>query len=754
MKQRKTRLPSIILSTIVSMALVFTLMPATGLAASGDDGTYCWNELVDGTLEITGVVNPISGALTIPSTITVSPGVTKPVTQIGNGAFANQDLMTSVTVPAGVTTLNYQAFALNDALTSVSLPEGLTSIGHEAFALCQNLVTINIPGTLTHLDSYVFYNCIKLASDITIPAGVTSIGDWTFYECEALTHVTLNSTLTSIGAQAFFYCRNLQSIAIPGTCVSIGDSAFKGCYAMTATIAQGVQTIGQEAFYTCHALTSVTLPASITSIGTRAFYDCEGLQRVKILSTTATYGTEVFEQALLDRFPSSYHGIDCFDPSTAKDYVTNPVNNHFWHPLHTLTLNSDTAGSPVMPPVYECQYSPIPASAIEPPAWTGHSFAGWYDGATPVMFAYTLSADKTFTAHWLLNSYTVSWRNTYDPAGVPTSILAYGALVPERAAPTTNPDHTFAGWYKDEACTVPWNFASDTMPASDVSLYAKWQDNTNQLANIYCSAGTMTPAFSSARTSYRLTLDEFTPSVTITPVKANDTAVMTIQKIVQPSYTATVANGKTLTVKIKVTFGTRSKVYTVVAKRNKSTNNLLASLTPSTSALSPGFDPNMLNYSLTLPEGTPSVTLAAAAADPLARVSPKTKTYSLKNGQTKTATIRVRSQSGATRTYRVVITRDKSTNADLLWLKTNSSLAPPVPAFSAAVTSYSVTLPAATASVTISAKTFDRLSKVSIDGGRASKRVTLLNGQSLTVNAVVTAQAGNTKAYTVTVNRP
>jgi hypothetical protein len=243
--------------------------------------------------------------------------------------------------------------------------------------------------------------------------------------------------------------------------------------------------------------------------------------------------------------------------------------------------------------------------------------------------------------------------------------------------------------------------------------------------------------------------------VTLTPEKENSNAAMTIQKVVQPNFTANVANGKTLTVKIKVTFGTKSKVYTVVVKRAKSTNNLLTSLTPSTSALFPGFDPNVLNYNLTLPEGTDRVTLTAVKADPLARLSPSVKTYILKNGQTKTATIRVRSQAGATRTYRVTITRDKSTNADLLWLRTSSASAPLTPTFSAATQSYSVTLPAATASVTLSAKTFDRLSNVSIDGvRRSSKRVTLLNGQSITVNVLITAQAGNTKTYTVVVSRP
>lgn len=32
----------------------------------------------------------------------------------------------------------------------------------------------------------------------------------------------------------------------------------------------------------------------------------------------------------------------------------------------------------------------------------------------------------------------------------------------------------FAGWYRDRACTIPWNMATDTVDNS-MTLYAKWQ---------------------------------------------------------------------------------------------------------------------------------------------------------------------------------------------------------------------------------------------------------------------------------------
>ncbi len=33
--------------------------------------------------------------------------------------------------------------------------------------------------------------------------------------------------------------------------------------------------------------------------------------------------------------------------------------------------------------------------------------------------------------------------------------------------------YSFAGWYKDSACTIAWIFSEDAVPG-DITLYAKW----------------------------------------------------------------------------------------------------------------------------------------------------------------------------------------------------------------------------------------------------------------------------------------
>ncbi len=51
-----------------------------------------------------------------------------------------------------------------------------------------------------------------------------------------------------------------------------------------------------------------------------------------------------------------------------------------------------------------------------------------------------------------------------------------GKLIESEIKSPTKAGFTFAGWYKNEALDVPWNFATDIVSANTI-LYAKWQDN-------------------------------------------------------------------------------------------------------------------------------------------------------------------------------------------------------------------------------------------------------------------------------------
>lgn len=63
-----------------------------------------------------------------------------------------------------------------------------------------------------------------------------------------------------------------------------------------------------------------------------------------------------------------------------------------------------------------------------------------------------------------------------------------GTVVAEPTAPT-KAGYGFYGWFKDEACTQAWAFATDVVTA-DITLYAKWLPNPSvgaQLAGLSIS---------------------------------------------------------------------------------------------------------------------------------------------------------------------------------------------------------------------------------------------------------------------------
>ena len=211
-----------------------------------------------------------SGNVVIPSSVTY--GNTYAVTSIGNEAFRNCSV-----------------------LTSISIPNSVTSIGKSAFENCRDLTSITIPNSVTSIGDSAFYDCSGLTS-ITIPNSVTSIGDFVFSGCSGLTSIAIPNSITSIGDYAFENCSGLTSITIPNSVTSIGDFVFSWCSGLTSiTIPNSVTSIGLRTFEYCGGLTSITIPNSVASIGDNAFYCCFDLNLIRCDAVTPpSLGSDVF----------------------------------------------------------------------------------------------------------------------------------------------------------------------------------------------------------------------------------------------------------------------------------------------------------------------------------------------------------------------------------------------------------------------------------------------------------------------------
>ena len=273
------------------------------------------------------------------------------------------------------------------------------------------------------------------------------------------------------------------------------------------------------------------------------------------------------------------------------------------------------------------------------------------------------------------------------------------------------------------------------------------------LSSIGVTGGKLSPGFSKKEYSYKISVGENQPNVTLKPVKEWEGASVTINGKAVSSAKISVGNGKTMKATVKVTYGDTSKTYKFSITRAKSTNNKLSDIKATAGKFNKAFSAGTTKYTLALDEKTSSTTIKAVTQNSKAEASPESVKVKLDKGESKTVKFTVKAQSGAKKTYSVTVKRAKSTSTKLEYIKTNSSKCPLSPAFDTGTSSYTVTLPADRSKVTLSAKAVSNYAGVKVDGSKGAKTFTLSSGQSITVKVVVTAQSGKKKEYTVTIKR-
>ena len=321
---------------------------------------YCWKRTVSTglTYEVNtdGTTCTITGIGTCEDTKLIIPvkidGYV--VTAIGDNAFKECTMLTSVYVSTGTTTIGSYAFYNCTDLTSVTLPNSVTSIGDSAFSSCTSLASITIPDSVASINGFAFSGCTSLAS-ITIPDSVTSIGHCAFRDCTNLMSVTFetpagwwyasHATPTKRTALAEDDLKNAATAATylrstykncdltrtppklaytvnadgttctingPGTCIvgseinipteidgyvvtTIGRGAFNDCTNLPSIIIpDSVTTIGDYAFYYCKNLSIITIGNNVTSIGQYAFAGCTSLTSIFIPDSVTSIGNWAF----------------------------------------------------------------------------------------------------------------------------------------------------------------------------------------------------------------------------------------------------------------------------------------------------------------------------------------------------------------------------------------------------------------------------------------------------------------------------
>ena len=140
---------------------------------------------------------------------------------------------------------------------------------------------------------------------------------------------------------------------------------------------------------------------------------------------------------------------------------------------YTLTFNSNEGS------VVDSITKDFNASVTAPnnPIRVGYTFDGWYnDQALSARYTFsTMPANnQTLYAKWLINPYTITF-NSNGGSSLSNETYDYNETVVAPNIPLRE-GYTFDGWYADESLNTKYVF--DTMPASNLNLYAKWTIKT------------------------------------------------------------------------------------------------------------------------------------------------------------------------------------------------------------------------------------------------------------------------------------
>jgi len=231
------------------------------------------------------------------------------VTRIGQSAFANNQSLTSVTIPASVRYIEDFAFASCINLISVTFGGQIMS---PDFSRATNTLPGDLrdkffstnpsgtPGTYTRPDSKTATWTLATATTTAPAADGTaglkyrlladgksySVSRGTVTEGAVVIPAKYNNLpVTEIENNAFNQAALITSITIPNGITTIGTSAFGYCGFASITIPNSVKTIGSFAFSNCAKLTNITIPNSVTVISNDVFENCKSLTSVTFQGT-------------------------------------------------------------------------------------------------------------------------------------------------------------------------------------------------------------------------------------------------------------------------------------------------------------------------------------------------------------------------------------------------------------------------------------------------------------------------------------
>jgi hypothetical protein len=301
-----------------------------------------------------------------------------------------------------------------------------------------------------------------------------------------------------------------------------------------------------------------------------------------------------------------------------------------------------------------------------------------------------------------------------------------------------------------------------------VNRAAPTSGNSN-LGSLAVSPGTLQPQFNPNTNNYNVSVSNATTSVVVTATTQDANATMTINnQPVQSGQAFTVGNlqvgNNTITIRVTAPAGNAENYVVTVNRAAPPSNNAnLSNLTVSPGSLSPGFSQSTLNYNVSLPFANSSINVTPTAASGTSTIT--VNGQSVSSGGTITISnlvvgnnviiVRVTAQAGNFQDYVITVNRAAASSNALLQSLTMSPVN--ITGFNPNTFNYTVNVGFGTTSVVVTATVQASTSTMTINGQATAsgqpRTITGLQVGNNTITVRVTAQAGNTQDYVITVNR-
>ena len=367
----------------------------------------------------------------------------------GTGAIGSSDLSGWLGIKTvvfdencKVDEIKFSAFENCSNLTAVTLGDSVETIGYNAFMDCSSLRSIDLGSGVTLIGTYgfgnAFYNCTSL-DDVYIsadPANLTWLDNDEDSEDAPDDFKPDGSTLIHVPDEYLFGYADKFSGKLNAKFVGEHDNIY-----------------GETAY-------EISVPhMTVTGL-------TDGKAKVgDTITLTPAKGCKVTEvkngeTALVPDESGAYSLRILTEPALTSDAV--PID-------YAITYELDGGTNAATNPE---TYTVEDAVTLADPSRTGYTFKGWTEGST---IASGSTGDKTFTAEWTLNEYSI----TYDLDGGTNAAENPASYTVESEeitlADPTRTGYTFAGWVDAGGNTVSGIAKGST---GNQKLTATWTANS------------------------------------------------------------------------------------------------------------------------------------------------------------------------------------------------------------------------------------------------------------------------------------